>query len=264
MAVTGVSEFTFGYAFLYEQTERNWSGLKAAPVLPSLQQEADLGWDAHLPTNATDFYYQFKLSEYLSRANAKYIADGTYATPYYRVALHRRDNNLQHARLRQHCIAHPDTYYVAPEFSGLTDFNDSFLAKQITENSRLLKLVDCLDINDGEQHYITFRSGSVDWLQHSEAKRIVGSESGKDLEQIYRRSSKKWRAVDEGFAESLFEATAAQIRHQRQAELKVDVPALQLLDIGHQQRTRSGYLRRTADLLSIFYGLTLVLVGEPN
>jgi hypothetical protein len=36
MAVTGVSEFTFGFAFLFEQTTQNWANLRAAPILPSL------------------------------------------------------------------------------------------------------------------------------------------------------------------------------------------------------------------------------------
>jgi hypothetical protein len=65
MVRTGISEFTFGYAFLYEQTRANWNSLTAAPVLPSLQQEADDGWDAHLPLVGTDFYYQFKVTERL-------------------------------------------------------------------------------------------------------------------------------------------------------------------------------------------------------
>jgi len=65
MAEIGISEFTFGYAFLFEQTQANWGGLKAAPVLPSLQQEEQEGWDARLPLNGTDSYYQFKLSDYL-------------------------------------------------------------------------------------------------------------------------------------------------------------------------------------------------------
>jgi hypothetical protein len=50
MALTGISEFTFGFAFLSEQANRNWP-LKAVPILPSLQQEADEGWDAKLPTD---------------------------------------------------------------------------------------------------------------------------------------------------------------------------------------------------------------------
>jgi len=70
MAEIGISEFTFGYAFLYERTQANWGDLKAAPVLPSLQREEKEGWDARLPLNGTDFYYQFKLSEYLKRSNA--------------------------------------------------------------------------------------------------------------------------------------------------------------------------------------------------
>jgi len=43
MAEIGISEFTFGYAFLYEQSQANWGGLTAAPILPSLQQEELLG-----------------------------------------------------------------------------------------------------------------------------------------------------------------------------------------------------------------------------
>jgi hypothetical protein len=84
MVEIGISEFTFGYAFSYEQTQANWVDLKAAPVLPSLQQEELEGWDARLPLTATDFYYQFKLSDYLQRGNAKYILDMTYNGPYYR------------------------------------------------------------------------------------------------------------------------------------------------------------------------------------
>jgi hypothetical protein len=93
MAPLGISEFTFGYAFLYEQTHANWGKLKAVPVLPSLQQEKAAGWDAHLPLVGTDYYYQFKLSEYPRRSNAKYISDKTYSGPYYRLSLHRKDGN---------------------------------------------------------------------------------------------------------------------------------------------------------------------------
>ena len=73
MIAVGISEFTFGYAFLYEQTVNNWDELKAAPILPSLYDESKGGWDAHLPLKGTDYYYQFKLTEYLFRRNALYI-----------------------------------------------------------------------------------------------------------------------------------------------------------------------------------------------
>ena len=50
--------------FLFEQTRRNWANLRVAPILPSLAQEAEDAWDARLPLTGTDFYYQFKLSDY--------------------------------------------------------------------------------------------------------------------------------------------------------------------------------------------------------
>src|SRR5689334_5082033 len=98
MVAVGISEFTFGFAFLYEQVHANWAGVQAAPILPSLKQEEDDPWDANLPTEATDFYYQFKLTDYLSRSNATFIRDGTYNAPYYRFTFHRRNNNQQHRR----------------------------------------------------------------------------------------------------------------------------------------------------------------------
>src|SRR5690348_16831107 len=102
MATIGISEFTYGYAFLYEQTRANWGNLRAAPILPSLREEQQQAWDAHLPVNGTDYYYQFKLTDYLSRSNATFIRDGPYNAPYYRLAFHRRHANRQHQRLRQH------------------------------------------------------------------------------------------------------------------------------------------------------------------
>lgn len=264
MSATGISEFTFGFAFLYEQTAQHWTGLKAAPILPSLQQEAHDAWDAKLPTLATDYYYQFKLSDYLTRGNAKYIADGTYTTPYFRIALHRRDNNRQHMRLRDHCKSHPETYYVAPEFSGLTEFNSSFLAKQVTQRSRLIKLSDCVDIYDGNQHYITFAFGNVACIQHSEPRRIESSDSGENLEEVYRRGAHRWRAVDVSFAEGIFNSTASEIVQRFDKDRATDRSAIRLVDVPPSERTRAGYLLRTADLLSIYYGLALVLVGTTG
>lgn len=71
MVAIGISEFTFGFAFLYEQTRRNWHDLVAAPVLPSLRQEADDAWDARLPLEGTVFYFQFKVSDLLSHSNSR-------------------------------------------------------------------------------------------------------------------------------------------------------------------------------------------------
>jgi len=261
VGATGISEFTFGYAFLYEQTQRNWTDLKAVPILPSLQQEANLGWDAHLPTHAADFYYQFKLSDYLERPYAKYLKDGTYTTPYYRVSLHRRDNNRQHSRLRANCKSHPDTYYVAPEFSTSTEFQAAFFARSVTENSRLIPLVECDDITDGEQHYLTYVPGSTTWTQHSDPRSHDRSYSGRDLEMLYRETHDRWQLVDLTFAQRLFQDTASVVDRQLSEERRIDTPLARALDTTPES-TRAGYLLRTADLLSMYCGVTLVLVGS--
>jgi hypothetical protein len=104
MVSIGISEFTFGFAFLHEQTIAQWDGLTAAPILPSLQQEASAGWDAHIPLEGEAFFYQFKLTDYLFRSNATFIRDGTYSGPYYRIDLHKRNYNNQHRLLRNHCV----------------------------------------------------------------------------------------------------------------------------------------------------------------
>jgi hypothetical protein len=265
MAITGLSEFTFGFAFLFEQAQRNWTGIRAAPILPSLRQEADDAWDAHLPARGTDYYYQFKLSDYLSRRNAKFRRNGIYNTPYYRVALHPRDNNRQHRRLRVHSRTHPQTYYVAPEFSILDDFNESFLAQNVTERSRLIPVADCDDIGDGDRHYLTYCQGDTEWCQHSEPKRHDRSITGLGIESLYRESQSKWQPLDVGFAASLFARTTATIdrllgeEHRRRA---VTVRSLKLFDTNEDDESRVSLLRRTADLLAVFYGATLVLVGS--
>jgi len=264
MIATGISEFTFGFAFLFEQARRDWGSLTAAPILPNLYQEGELGWDAHLPANGTDFYYQFKLSDLLRQWNAKYILDNTYQGPYFRFSLHRREDNRQHVRLKNHAADHPNTYYVAPEFSGQTEFNSSFLARQILSRSRLIPLVDCDPINDGEQHYITFQSGSPVFRQHSETTIHERSELGSNIENLYRRSSKEWEVIDTRFAERLFERTAAIIGGQIEGEKSEDRSALHLLEARPERRDTAGYIQRASDLLSVFYGLTLVLVGEPR
>lgn len=262
MASIGISEFTFGYAFLYEQTQANWGNLQAAPILPSLQHEQEQGWDAHLPTNATDFYYQFKLTEYLSRRNASFIADGTYAGPYYRLAFHRKDNNRQHQRLRDHSLANPHTYYVAPEFNSADDFHAAFLGQQLTGQSRIIPLTDCDDVNDGDQHYITFQPNQVDWIQHSEKKRHARSFFGRETEKLYRESQKEWKRVDRAYAAELFDKTADVVRGVlRKEEPKVMRAALPLLDFNPNHAERKDILLRTSQILSVVLGATLVLVG---
>jgi hypothetical protein len=263
MADIGISEFTFGYAFLFEQTQSNWGNLKAAPVLPSLQQEELQGWDAQLPLNGTDFYYQFKLSDYLSCRNATYLRDETYNSPYYRFWLHRRYENQQHRRLRQHCHGNPNTFYVTPEFNSIDEFNSRFLARQITSNCRIIPLNLCDDINDGNQHCITFQPGDPSWILHSEPNRQEKSYNGRELGALYESSSNRWHRIDASFAEQLLDKTREIAKKviAEEGDLRQVYP---LLDEPVIERDRRHFLLRVADILSVTLGLTLVLVGSRD
>jgi len=215
-----------------------------------------------MPTNATDFYYQFKLTDYLSRSNASFIADGTYATPYYRLAFHRKDNNRQHQRLRDHAAANPHTYYVAPEFNSADDFHAAFLGQHLTGQSRIIPVADCDDINDGDQHYITFQPNQVGWIQHSKKKRHERSFFGRDMGKVYHESHKDWKHVNKAYATGLFDKTAEVVRSVlRKEEPKAMAAALPLLDFNPNEAEQREVLIRTSQILAVVLGVTLILVG---
>lgn len=266
MVALGISEFTFGFAFLHEQVANNWGNLVAAPILPSLQKENDLGWDAHLPVTGTDFYYQFKLSDYLSRSNANYIRDKTYATSYYRLALHKHDSNRQHQRLRLHSLSHPDTYYVAPEVHALDDFNNAYLSKQLTQRSRLIPIAGCKDITDTKQHYITFQQGNANWIEHSEMVRHEESFSGRDLSAIYHKALERSnRPIGRDFFRQIYDDVryaASRLIEQEDPKLAPDL--IPLLRKESSEQGDRELLISTSEVLSAVFGLTLVLVGEAG
>jgi len=275
MAITRISEFTFAFAFLFEQTERSWSDLVAAPVLPSLKQEEDEGWDAKLPKKGVEFYYQFKLSDYLWASHAKYRRPGpdkVYDDPYFRFALHRHNQNQQHQRLRALSSTKEHTYYVAPEMPDLEAFNDVFLSRQIATSSRLVPLTKCKDYFDGEQHFITYQQGSTDFVEHSEPERKSGSARGAELEALYRRTAKSWRSIDEQYASRLLDITRTTIEREvtareRPRTLRDRIEKESVLRVIEEQptrRSRQGYIKRAAELTSLYFGATLTLVGSPQ
>ena len=262
MGATGISEFTFGFAFLFEQVNQSWDDIKVAPILPSLQQENEQGWDTKLPINGIDYYYQFKLTDYLHAAHAKFIRDGTYTDPYFRIKLHRKEDNKQHNLLHDLSQNFPDTYYVAPEIIGIDDFNDAFANRQVKQNTRIIKVNECDEIPDGEQHYITFQFGSSVWRQHSKVKTHETSFSGADLEKTFAEKRNQSRRIDVAFAKNLFENHISKAEEIIRKQNKQSDKAATSLGLGRYEPTRTGYLLRTAEILSIFYGVTMVIIGD--
>ena len=192
MVDLGVSEFTFGFAFLHEQANRSWNSLRGVPLLPSLQDETAVGWDAMIPTRGKNYYYQFKLSDFLVRGNAKYIFNRSYTSPYFRIRLHKFNFNQQHRVLWEHAkqLGNEHTYYVSPEITSQLQFKNAYLNHNVSDFSRLIPLRSCRNYssNDEEQHYITYQPNNSRFLQHSEIYIGKGSFSGKEIGEVYKQS----------------------------------------------------------------------------
>jgi hypothetical protein len=262
MVAIGISEFTFGFAFLFELTRANWEGITAAPILPSLQQEQNEGWDAKLPVAGTPFFYQFKLAEYLSRSNATYISNGTYAGPYFRISLHQRDNNRQHRLLWQLGQQNQETYYAAPEMRTRSQFNDAFLQQSIVPNSRMIRLSDCkqLDDIDGEEHVITFQQDQQAWIFNSEPTRREHSYSGKDILKSHEVTKPRWKPIDDKFAHELLDQVIEDVRRVEEIEgQRSIVTQRHLVDDPVAGLPRAAVLKRVSDVTATVFGATIVL-----
>jgi len=273
MGEFGISEFTFGYAFLYEQTLKNWNNLKAAPILPNLRQEKDEGWDAHLPLRGADYYYQFKLSDYLKRRNAKFFRApyNYYTDPYFRIMLYRDKFGKyhQHKALKKFAETHHCTYYVAPEFTTEDDFSEIFLSKNVTNFSRLIPLRRCkkIDENDSKPHCITFQKGQRRWWFHSKAEECDESYFGKELHNFYLHQvdSKDWQDINEKYVLNLYKNITESVKEIKIGGNKID-------SIIYKENIVDDYrdinprllLDKISDLLGAYFGLALVLVGEPR
>jgi hypothetical protein len=230
-----------------------------------LRQETDEGWDAKLPTSGTDFYYQFKLSDYLSRGNAKYLRDRTYEEPYYRFALHRRNQNRQHQMLKKLSESKRDTYYVAPEISDVDIFTTAYLNRTLTDYSRLIPVRDCPAITDDRQCYVSYQAGSPAWNFHSSRNPREHSILGKELEDFYTQSIRKARRLDRAFANDVFERiqTAALVALEEE-EIRIADSTLRLLQTQAEPGRLADFLRAAADILHSVFGCTLVIVGNAE
>jgi hypothetical protein len=126
----------------------------------------------------------------------------------------------------------------------------------------MIPVVDCDDVADGDQHYITFQEGQPGWIQHSERKNHGRSFFGRDLEKLYRGSERHWRSVNKPYATELFERAAHVVRAVLEKEARRTFQAaLPLLDFNPNQAKRGDILIHTSQILSVFLGVTMVLVG---
>ena len=265
MVDLGISEFTFGFAFLYEQANRSWNSLKGVPLLPSLQAETAVGWDAMIPTRGKNYYYQFKLSEFLVRGNAKYIFNGRYRDPYFRIKLHKSNFNQQHRLLWEHAkqLGNEHTYYVAPETFSQSQFKKAYLSRNLSDYSRLIPLRSCRNYPpfNGEQHYITYQTNNSSFLQHSEIHIGEESFSGKEIGKVYEQSRKDFRPIDDKYADEMIKSTVNSLDNLLKSEYNLEIELLLEKNIPEEKISK---LLHASELLLTGFGVNTAIVGEKE
>ena len=260
----GLSEFAFGFAFLYEQTRLHWADLVAAPILPSLVQEHELAYDARLPLRGIDYYYQFKLSDYMKGGRAKHYS--VHKEPFFQFALHHADHNRQHRRLRALAVPNRHVYYVAPEFGTYAELSNHLLAGNVSAGSRLIPLRECPDlrVDDDDRHSISFVRGNPRWSFHSDPKFSDVSYAGEAIVAMYKDSKNEWEEVDRSFAlkryESAVSAAMSHLADEGDSEIK-EVLQQQIREWDGTE-SREHVLLELQRLLAGFFGVTMLVVGE--
>jgi hypothetical protein len=150
---SGFSEFSYGYALTEDYVRNLPAPLSAAPVFPSLIEEATVGWDLRLETPGTAVMLQFKISDYLKNRSAKQY--DVFEQPYYRFKIWRSTRSDQHQRLLDLDFAGNDVNYVAPAFYTAAQFNRAYLGRAVVQRSIFVR-PSAIGQLDDEQHYLAY------------------------------------------------------------------------------------------------------------
>ena len=208
------------------------------------------------------------------------IRRGIYDGPYFRIALHHKEKNRQHCRLKALANRFPNTYYVAPEICDIEEFNRLFMSGQITNRARLIPLNQCKDINDSEQHYITFQQGIQSWHEHSEKEFHERSILGMNIIDLYRES--EFRNIDDEYIREIFiqlQDIVLEIEDSERMDelvsptlqikgdnpiIEGDNPIDELRNYNPVGRPRHEVFDHISYILSTFFGTTMVIVGKDE
>lgn len=150
---------------------RTTQALAAYPVVPTLQQEADLGYDLSLAMNWAVLFLQFKVPQRLHGANAGQMSH--FGRPYFRfpVKTNRTANNaIQHntlLQLEQQRSADALVYYSAPIFAQGIELYDAVITKEVQQRSVFVPPSILPAVRANDRHVIAY-TGQHDVTPFSE------------------------------------------------------------------------------------------------
>ncbi|GAA2559148.1 hypothetical protein GCM10010435_32890 [Winogradskya consettensis] len=158
------SEFSYGYAAIREAESVIGQIYRqhGAPVLPSLIQEEELGYDARIPFVDYALFLQFKRTEYVSRRHPASPTWEHVNMPHYRFTIDTAGH--QHAalaRLEARLNSTPgsgEVFYTAPTFHLQEDFDHAYGFGEVLERSSIV-LPSELEQNVGVHHFVVTAEG---------------------------------------------------------------------------------------------------------
>lgn len=155
-----ISEFSYGFALTNEIV--GWSGLKSAPIFPSLIEEGkkDGGYDVKLDQPGAPLYLQFKRADYMSRSSATEIRHYglPLSLPFYRFPITQRNKSFQHTSLVTLDDGSNIVFYAAPRFHMLSEINDAWKANNVAARSIFVAPSTIGLIYDDDKHHVSYDS----------------------------------------------------------------------------------------------------------
>ena len=164
------NEFSYGFAFTHGFL-KDLPHVTTAPRFPSLVAEGKVGWDLKLTYPGLPIFFQYKLSDYLTRPQAKYWE--YYKKPYFRFDITPRKRSNQHNLLKKLATKEEDVFYAAPLFIRETQFDQAYLQDQVANLSIWAPLKNLCWLKDDEEHHVTF-TDPYDPRWHTEPLNLAG------------------------------------------------------------------------------------------
>lgn len=132
------NEATYGMQLTFELQSwlQDQKDLVGAAILPTLRDEAELGYDVKIPRQWGMLYLQFKMPEYMRGKNA--AEHDTFGESYFRfdVKTDKTNNDkIQHNALCDLEDAGENVFYAAPRFLTVDEINEYALNAGMYANS---------------------------------------------------------------------------------------------------------------------------------
>lgn len=139
-------------------------------TMPTQIAEYNVGYDAKIQVNrkVQPLYFQFKISEFLSRKNAREYSD--FSGPYYRFKIWPEDRSPQHNNLVDLSKDGSFVAYSAPLFCTEKEFG--CYQNDVLNHSVLVPCRELPKNHGNERHFITYALNCNVGYWHSEQKQI--------------------------------------------------------------------------------------------